>query len=133
VSRGPLVFAQVWAKDATIVAVKPHAAFRPYFTAVSDARRKTPKAAPKGGVTIARATGVEPSIGTASRSGAAGAPRRRSSFAPLASRLAPPRALRLARSGLDGAASLCDSRRSDAAAQPPLVPRFSNEGNGGAQ
>jgi DNA invertase Pin-like site-specific DNA recombinase len=54
------LFAQVWAKDTTVVAVKPHAAFAPYFAAISEARKKTPKAAPKSGVTKAGATGLEP-------------------------------------------------------------------------
>ncbi len=64
------LFAQVWAKDNTIVAVKPHAAFGPYFTAISEARKKTPKAASNSGVTKAGATGLEPPLGTASRSAA---------------------------------------------------------------
>ncbi len=38
------LFAQVWAKDNEIVAVKPNPAFANYFTAASEARTPHPKA-----------------------------------------------------------------------------------------
>jgi hypothetical protein len=38
------LFAQVWAKDNRIVAVKPNTAFADYFTAASEARATRPKA-----------------------------------------------------------------------------------------
>ncbi len=38
------LFAQVWAKDNRIVAVKPNTAFAHYFTAASEVRAKHPKA-----------------------------------------------------------------------------------------
>ena len=52
------LFAQVWAKDGRIVAVKPHTAFAPYFTAASHATR--PHGATESEATIAGATGLEP-------------------------------------------------------------------------
>jgi Recombinase zinc beta ribbon domain/Recombinase len=61
------LFAQVWAKDGRIVAVKPHTAFALYFTAASQATR--PHGATESEATIAGATGVKPSSGTALRSG----------------------------------------------------------------
>jgi hypothetical protein len=55
-----LLFAQIWAKDGAIVAVKPHAAFAGYFTAVSQARSNPTKSTGNAGVTKAGATGLEP-------------------------------------------------------------------------
>jgi hypothetical protein len=52
--------AQVWAKDRSIVAVRPHADLARYFIAVSEARHKRPKANPDSGVTMTGATGLEP-------------------------------------------------------------------------
>jgi hypothetical protein len=37
------LFAQVWAKDNRIVAVKPNPAFANYFTAASEVRKPAPK------------------------------------------------------------------------------------------
>jgi DNA invertase Pin-like site-specific DNA recombinase len=54
------LFAQVWAKDRAIVAVKPHAAFARYFTAVSKARSIPTTSTGNAGVTKAGATGLEP-------------------------------------------------------------------------
>ena len=54
------LFAQVWAKDGEIVAVKPNAAFARYFTAASEARAKRPKAGAGDEATKAGATGLEP-------------------------------------------------------------------------
>jgi hypothetical protein len=64
------LFAQVWAKDGQIVAVKPNTAFARYFTAASEVRAKHPKGDTDNEATKAGATGVEPSSGTALRSGA---------------------------------------------------------------
>ena len=54
------LFAQVWAKDGAIVAVKPHAAFARFFQVASEGRRQQHKADPDSGVTKAGATGLEP-------------------------------------------------------------------------
>jgi hypothetical protein len=54
------LFAQVWAKDRAIVAIKPHAAFMRYFKAVSDARSNHTNSTGNAGVTITGATGLEP-------------------------------------------------------------------------
>ena len=63
------LFARVWAKDGAIVAIKPHAPFVRYFTAVAATRSNRTKVMRKVGVTKAGATGVKPAFGTASRSG----------------------------------------------------------------
>jgi hypothetical protein len=63
------LFAQVWAKDNRIVAVKPNPAFANYFTAASEVRNQHPKADADDEATKAGATGVQPSFGTTSRSG----------------------------------------------------------------
>jgi hypothetical protein len=54
------LFAQVWAKDGQIVAVKPNTAFESYFTAASEAQGKHPKSRATDEATIAGATGLEP-------------------------------------------------------------------------
>jgi DNA invertase Pin-like site-specific DNA recombinase len=54
------LFAQVWAKDGAIVAVKPNTAFARYFTAASEVRAKHPKGRAADEATIAGATGLEP-------------------------------------------------------------------------
>ena len=54
------LFAQVWAKDGGIVAVKPHAAFARYFTNVAAAQSNRTKTMRKAGVPKAGATGLEP-------------------------------------------------------------------------
>jgi hypothetical protein len=54
------LFAQVWAKDGQIVAVKPNTAFASYFTAASEVRAKHPKGGAASEATIAGATGLEP-------------------------------------------------------------------------
>jgi hypothetical protein len=54
------LFAQVWAKDGAIVAVKPNRAFARYFTAASEVRAKHPKGDTDNEATIAGATGLEP-------------------------------------------------------------------------
>jgi DNA invertase Pin-like site-specific DNA recombinase len=58
------LFAQVWAKDGSIVAVKPNTAFARYFTAASEVRVKHPKAEADDEATKAGATGVGPSFVT---------------------------------------------------------------------
>jgi hypothetical protein len=62
------LFAQVWAKDNRIVAVKPNEAFANYFTAASEVRATHPKADAGDEATNTGATGVQPSFGTPSRS-----------------------------------------------------------------
>jgi DNA invertase Pin-like site-specific DNA recombinase len=52
------LFAQVWAKDNRIVAVKPNTAFADYFTAASEARATRPKADADDEATNTGATGV---------------------------------------------------------------------------
>ena len=54
------LFAQVWAKDNQIVAVKPNTAFAHYFTAASKVRNQHPKADADDEATKAGATGLEP-------------------------------------------------------------------------
>ena len=54
------LFAQIWAKDNQIVAVKPNPAFANYFTAASEVRATHPKADADDGATKAGATGLEP-------------------------------------------------------------------------
>ncbi len=54
------LFAQVWAKDNQIVAVKPNTAFADYFTAASEARATRPRADADDEATKAGATGLEP-------------------------------------------------------------------------
>jgi len=61
------LFAQIWAKDNQIVAVKPNPAFANYFTAASEVRNQHPKADADDEATKAGATGVEPSFGTTYR------------------------------------------------------------------
>jgi hypothetical protein len=61
------LFAQVWAKDNEIVAVKPNPAFANYFTAASEARATHPKADAGDEATNTGATGVEPCPDTAHR------------------------------------------------------------------
>jgi DNA invertase Pin-like site-specific DNA recombinase len=61
------LFAQVWAKDNQIVAVKPRPEFARYFKAIDEARPKHPKADRKRGVTKAGATGVGRASGTTDR------------------------------------------------------------------
>jgi hypothetical protein len=56
------LFAQVWAKDNRIVAVKPNTAFANYFTAASEARATRPKADADDEATKAGATGVYPGL-----------------------------------------------------------------------
>ncbi len=58
------LFAQVWAKDNQIVAVKPNTAFQHYFTAASEMRAKHPKADADDEATKAGATGVESGLCT---------------------------------------------------------------------
>jgi hypothetical protein len=62
------LFAQIWAKDDKIVAVKPNPAFADYFSAASEVRNQHPKADAGDEATNTGATGVEPSFGTPSRS-----------------------------------------------------------------
>ena len=52
------LFAQVWAEDNRIVAVKPNTAFAHYFTAASKVRNQHPKADAGDEATKAGATGV---------------------------------------------------------------------------
>ena len=54
------LFAQVWAKDNQIVAVKPNPAFANYFTAASEVRATHPKADAGDEATNTGATGLEP-------------------------------------------------------------------------
>jgi site-specific DNA recombinase len=54
------LFAQVWAKDNQIVAVKPNPAFANYFTAASEVRNQHPKADAGDEATNTGATGLEP-------------------------------------------------------------------------
>jgi hypothetical protein len=54
------LFAQVWAKDNRIVAVKPNAAFTSYFTAASEVRATHPKADAGDEATNTGATGSVP-------------------------------------------------------------------------
>jgi Recombinase zinc beta ribbon domain len=61
------LFAQVWAKDNQIVAVKPNPAFANYFTAASEVRATHPKADAGDEATNTGATGVEPCPDTARR------------------------------------------------------------------
>jgi hypothetical protein len=68
------LFAQVWAKDNRIVAVKPNEAFANYFTAASEARATRPKADADDEATKAGATGVGRALDTVSRSGYSGNP-----------------------------------------------------------
>jgi hypothetical protein len=56
------LFAQVWAKDNQIVAVKPNTAFANYFTAASEVRATHPKADADDEATKAGATGVEAGV-----------------------------------------------------------------------
>jgi hypothetical protein len=56
------LFAQIWAKDDKIVAVKPNPAFADYFTAASEVRATHPKADAGDEATNTGATGVKPSI-----------------------------------------------------------------------
>jgi hypothetical protein len=58
------LFAQVWAKDNQIVAVKPNPAFANHFTAASEVRSTHPKADADDEATKAGATGVEPAFVT---------------------------------------------------------------------
>ena len=58
------LFAQVWAKDNQIVAVKPNPAFANYFTAASEVRATHPKADAGDEATNTGATGVAPSFVT---------------------------------------------------------------------
>lgn len=58
------LFAQVWAKDNQIVAVKPNTAFANYFTAASEVRNQHPKADAGNEATNTGATGFGPSFGT---------------------------------------------------------------------
>jgi len=58
------LFARVWAKHRAIAAVKPHAVFARYFTAVSVARPKRAKSRPGWRVTMTGATGLEPAFVT---------------------------------------------------------------------
>ena len=71
------LFAQVWAKDGQIVAVKPNTAFARYFTAASEVRAKHPKSDADGEATKAGATGLEPAA-----SGVTGRRSNRLSYAP---------------------------------------------------
>jgi DNA invertase Pin-like site-specific DNA recombinase len=61
------LFAQVWAKDNQIVAVKPNPAFANYFTAASEVRATHPTADAEDEATNTGATGVEPAFGTTDR------------------------------------------------------------------
>ncbi len=54
------LFAQVWAKDDKIGAVKPNSAFAGYFTAASEVRATHPKADAGDEATNTGATGLEP-------------------------------------------------------------------------
>ena len=54
------LFAQVWAKDRRIVAVKPNPAFARYFIAATEAQTQRPKSDTGNEATIAGATGLEP-------------------------------------------------------------------------
>ncbi len=54
------LFAQIWAKDNQIVAVKPNPAFANYFTAASEVRGTHPKADAGNKATNTGATGLEP-------------------------------------------------------------------------
>jgi hypothetical protein len=58
------LFAQVWAKDNKIVAVKPNPAFASYFTAASEVRATHPKADAGDEATNTGATGVGHAIDT---------------------------------------------------------------------
>jgi hypothetical protein len=54
------LFDHIWQDAGRIVAVKPRSAFAAYFKAIDQARPTPPKGKPKGGVTKAGATGLEP-------------------------------------------------------------------------
>jgi hypothetical protein len=54
------LFAQVWAKDRRIVAVKPNPVFARYFIAATEAQTQHPKSNTGGEATKAGATGLEP-------------------------------------------------------------------------
>ena len=56
------LFAQIWAKDDKIVAVKPNPAFADYFTAASEVRATHPKADAGDEATNTGATGVCPGL-----------------------------------------------------------------------
>ncbi|MHB1836915.1 MAG: recombinase zinc ribbon domain-containing protein [Solirubrobacteraceae bacterium] len=56
------LFAQVWAKDGAIVAVKPNTAFARYFTAASEVRAKHSKDGTNSEATKAEATGLDPAL-----------------------------------------------------------------------
>jgi hypothetical protein len=56
------LFAQIWAKDNRIVAVKPNPAFADYFTAASEVRATHPKADADDEATNTGATGVCPRV-----------------------------------------------------------------------
>ncbi len=66
------LFAQIWAKDRQIVAVKPNPAFAPYFLTATEAQAKRQQHEPSDEATMTGATGVGHSSGTASRSGDGG-------------------------------------------------------------
>ena len=68
------LFASVWQKDGTIIAVTPHKAFTRYFTTAS----KVSKPDQESGVTLAGATGLEPAT-----SGVTGRRSNQLSYAPV--------------------------------------------------
>jgi hypothetical protein len=72
------LFAQVWANDGQIVAVKPNRAFARCFTAASEVRAKHPKSDADSEATIAGATGLEPAA-----SGVTGRRSNQLSYAPV--------------------------------------------------
>ncbi len=96
------LFAQVWAKDNQIVAVKPNTAFADYFTAASEVRATHPKADADDEATKAGATGLEPAT-----SGVTGRRSNQLSYAP--------KGVRAARGGLHAPLSM----PSDAPCDPP--------------
>jgi hypothetical protein len=62
------LFAQIWANDNRIVAVKPNPAFANYFTTASEVRATHPKADAGDEATNTGATGVAPCLYTVSES-----------------------------------------------------------------
>jgi Recombinase/Recombinase zinc beta ribbon domain len=86
------LFAQIWAKDRQIVAVKPHPAFAPYFLTATAAQAKRQQDGPSDEATMTGATGLEPAA-----SGVTGRRSNQLSYAPASPRHAtvkPPHARR---------------------------------------
>ena len=79
------LFDHIWQDTGRIVAVTPRPAFAVYFKTIDQARPTRPKGKPKGGVTKAGATGLEPAT-----SGVTGRRSNQLSYAPAFARAVPP-------------------------------------------